>query len=287
MVTELGAERALVLLPGEGDRPEAKAIYGFETSDIWSGEIISTTVLQKALKKGQSVMLMDAPQDFELGSRQSIKTSRARSVICAPIFGSQGEVVGLLYADDRMETARFDYSTRDRLTEFGQDFSQSYQSLQQGSPVRAEEQNFAEATPFIKAAIALFLLALLWATAGVVWEGSQEPPPPSVKESVAPPPTDQSRVVAEQMLRSLQAGTFPRHLLTPTLNGRVTDSQISGWLEKRRDALAKSAVVSTSSAGSQGTATVQAGTDQPWNWTLIKRMGIGWKIDHLGGDPLP
>ncbi len=294
MVNELEAERAMVLMPESGQElPVAKAVYGFESSDIWDGEVISTGVLKKALKKGQPVMLMDAQQDFEFKSRGSVLASGARSVLCVPIKDEEDEVVGLLYADDRMEKARFDYGTRDRLVRFGEDFNQAYLQIR-----KAESQ--AQLTTAVVGytsrngswwkmfGTALVVLSLMVATGVALFQAGMDETSPSPTAGTTFRP-EELRAFTLVFLGKLKSGTFPRELVTQRFERELSESDLEGWMSQHRDPLSAASVVATRLIGVEGVATIRLaidGREVQWEWKIAFE-DESWKMDSLGGNPLP
>lgn len=135
MVTEMGAERALVVMRDEDvEQPQPVAHYGLDSTDIWDGTQISTTVLRKVFQMGEPVLVLDALGDGELNSRKSVLGGELRSILAVPVLGWGDQVEGLLYADHRARAAVFGPEDRDRLQKLACEFQVRYRSFQEPSP---------------------------------------------------------------------------------------------------------------------------------------------------------
>lgn len=203
-------------------------------------------------------------------------------------------MVGLLYADDRMEKARFDYGTRDRLIEFGEAFNRAYHALGGAGAVRTPAR-LPSATPapparpgkerlFRAAALASIVLALCWAVLGLLSQDTGQP-----EETAPASPKEQVRTVAVEVVKGLQGGHLKREFLTPRLDRELSEPRVKEWLESRKSLLSRVSVLATQAVDDRGSARVrlhQGSTAVVWQWALVKTDG-DWKIDDLGGEPLP
>lgn len=109
-VQELSPERAAVLFGGEGELEglETRASFGFNEPDrLVVSDEISKQPLRHVLNDGEPVMLMDASEDPEYAHRQSVSLAGIRSVVCVSLMDGDGDVVGLIYCDDRAKRSAF------------------------------------------------------------------------------------------------------------------------------------------------------------------------------------
>ena len=67
---------------------------------------LSHTMLQRVLREGISILASNALDEREFGNIQSVVLHGVRSVVCAPLT-SQGEVIGLIYLDNRRKIGSF------------------------------------------------------------------------------------------------------------------------------------------------------------------------------------
>jgi len=113
-------ERIFLLLEDESQpgRPRIVATRGSATSRSLPGEsdnmILSQTLLDRVLEERTAFLTEDASQDQRLLGGESIISSGTRSAMAAPLFDNE-RVIGVLYADTRDPTIRYD---RDELKAF-------------------------------------------------------------------------------------------------------------------------------------------------------------------------
>jgi putative methionine-R-sulfoxide reductase with GAF domain len=106
-----GAERAYILLLDEGGELTVRAAYN------WEGEVMrpeaavySQSVVRSTLSNGQPIVTMDAQTDTRYNQRNSVIAHVLRSIMCLPLK-LHGEIIGVLYADNRIDKARFTENT--------------------------------------------------------------------------------------------------------------------------------------------------------------------------------
>jgi GAF domain-containing protein len=112
----LKLERAITLIKIEGQW-RVGASHEISTNDFWNQAPISLGILEAAVNKREVVVLMDAGSSDEFGGRTSVVLSGLRSVACAPFIGDGGEVLALLYADNRVQTGAFSDDDGEKLQE--------------------------------------------------------------------------------------------------------------------------------------------------------------------------
>jgi type II secretory pathway component PulF len=96
-VTE--AERSVILF-GEGmEEPKVRAVLGFPSDNFWLAAPLSLTLLRNVCKTGEPVEVSDVEESPGLQAELSLVLANVRSLACAPIWSSRGNVVGLIYAD--------------------------------------------------------------------------------------------------------------------------------------------------------------------------------------------
>jgi len=73
-----------------------------------SGEdfFISRSVVERVAREGKALVTSDARQDSRFSGKTSISLYGLKSIICAPL-SSQGRILGVIYADHRIETCVF------------------------------------------------------------------------------------------------------------------------------------------------------------------------------------
>lgn len=102
------AERVLVFYDYDADDLLVpRASHGIDKLTVYTTGEISLGLLQDALAGGEPQLLVDAMQDPKFTQRTSGVLSGIRSVICCPFKDSEGNPVGLVYADHRIQKAAF------------------------------------------------------------------------------------------------------------------------------------------------------------------------------------
>lgn len=112
----LKLERAIILLKVMGAWRVGSS-HEIPTQDFWNTAPISLGILESAVETGEVVHLVDAGTSDKFGSRASVVISGIRSVACAPFLNPSGEVVALLYADNRIQQGAFSKADAETLQE--------------------------------------------------------------------------------------------------------------------------------------------------------------------------
>lgn len=100
----LKLERAVIFVKLDGSWQVSSA-HEVPTHDFWNVAPLSLGVVSSAAK-GETVNLMDAGVSA-FASRDSVLLTGIRSVVCAPYTHPNGEVMALLYADNRIDKGAF------------------------------------------------------------------------------------------------------------------------------------------------------------------------------------
>jgi adenylate cyclase len=112
------ADHCLILLrdPKSGELTpaavETRAALKNPLADKKGNIVISRTIAQRVVREGIALLVYDAQKDF--GS-DSIMMEAIRSVMCAPLSGTQG-ILGAIYADRRDLLSRFEEDDLDLLS---------------------------------------------------------------------------------------------------------------------------------------------------------------------------
>ncbi len=105
MVLEiLEADRAAVLLVGEGGALET--VVALDSAGHPLATPVPASIAQRAIDERVALLSDDAPEDQRFGGA-SIIAQQVRSAICAPLLGSDGEALGVLYVDNLTLTHRY------------------------------------------------------------------------------------------------------------------------------------------------------------------------------------
>jgi len=99
-------QRVCILLKGKGKDFEPKFIKNRADVPLESFQI-SRSILKKSVEEEVCILANDAFKDERFSGAESILTMNLRSVMCAPLV-YQGEVLGLIYLDNREKPNCFD-----------------------------------------------------------------------------------------------------------------------------------------------------------------------------------
>ena len=92
-------ERAFIVLAGQKGGPLIPLAIRTHDSTVPLNEIsISRTIVDKVIKGGKSLLIMDAMGDEQYSAQESIANLSIRSVMCSPLL-FKGEVLGMLQVD--------------------------------------------------------------------------------------------------------------------------------------------------------------------------------------------
>ena len=78
---------------------------------------ISRTVIQRIIDTGEPVLTTNAQEDPRFGGHQSIVAYNLRSILCVPLK-AKNDLIGLIYADNRIRSGIFTEAERDLLKVF-------------------------------------------------------------------------------------------------------------------------------------------------------------------------
>ncbi|MEZ4516504.1 MAG: adenylate/guanylate cyclase domain-containing protein [Chloroflexota bacterium] len=113
------AERAMLLLADEQGELSVKTARHFDhmTLDQAASAEISRTIVRQVATSGEPVVALDAQEDERFASQDSIVSYKLRSILCVPLR-TRGEIIGVLYADNRVSSGIFGDMERDALAAF-------------------------------------------------------------------------------------------------------------------------------------------------------------------------
>ncbi|MBN2388274.1 MAG: GAF domain-containing protein [Anaerolineales bacterium] len=113
-----GAERGFLMLRDGKDEMVTRVARNWEQESINPNEFaISRTVVQRVLDAAEAVVTTNAQEDPRFGGTDSIVAYNLRSIICVPLI-AKTELIGVIYADNRIRSGIFSEAERDLLTVF-------------------------------------------------------------------------------------------------------------------------------------------------------------------------
>ena len=112
------AERGFLMLRDERGEMTIRIARNWEQESINQNESsISRTVVQRVINEGEAVLTTNAREDPRFGGQESIIAFNLRSILCVPLM-VKTELIGVIYADNRIRSGIFSESERDLLIAF-------------------------------------------------------------------------------------------------------------------------------------------------------------------------
>ena len=112
------AERGFLMLRDERGEMVIRIARNWEQESINKNEFaISRTVVQRVIDGGEAILTTNAREDPRFGEQESIIAFNLRSILCVPLT-VKSELIGVIYADNRIRSGIFTESDRDLLIAF-------------------------------------------------------------------------------------------------------------------------------------------------------------------------
>jgi PAS domain S-box-containing protein len=112
------AERGFLMLRDENGALVTKLARNWEQESLDPSEFeISRTVVNRVASEGMPVLTTNAQEDPRFGGQDSIITYNLRSILCVPLK-VKDDLIGVIYADNRVRTGLFTESERNLLSAF-------------------------------------------------------------------------------------------------------------------------------------------------------------------------
>ena len=112
------AERGFLMLRDEQGEMAIRVARNWVQESINPGEFaISRTVVQRVISTGEAVLTTNAQEDPRFGGQESIVAYNLRSILCVPLK-AKSDLLGVIYADNRIRTGIFREAERDLLLVF-------------------------------------------------------------------------------------------------------------------------------------------------------------------------
>lgn len=114
-----GAERAYLMLRNhESGELVQRAARNWDRESINPGEAaISSSIVEQVARTGQPVISTNAQADDRFATHESVLAYALRSILCVPLR-RRGEIVGVMYTDNRFVDGVFTEKDRDILSAF-------------------------------------------------------------------------------------------------------------------------------------------------------------------------
>ena len=112
------AERGFLMLRDESGVMTTRIARNWEQESLNASEhAVSRTVIQRVIDTGEAILTTNAQEDPRFGGHESIIAFSLRSILCVPLK-VKNELIGVIYADNRIRTGIFSESERDLLAVF-------------------------------------------------------------------------------------------------------------------------------------------------------------------------
>lgn len=112
------AERGFLMLRDSQGQMVTRTARNWEQESINPNDsAISRTIIQRVIETGEPVLTTNALEDPRFGGHESIVAYNLRSILCVPLQ-AKTELIGVIYADNRIRTGIFNEAERDLLNVF-------------------------------------------------------------------------------------------------------------------------------------------------------------------------
>jgi PAS domain S-box-containing protein len=112
------AERGFLMLRDADGKMITHVARNWEQESINPNEFaISRTIIQRVIDSSQPILTTNAQEDPRFGGQESIVAYNLRSILCVPLT-VKGELIGVIYADNRIRSGIFKEADKELLTIF-------------------------------------------------------------------------------------------------------------------------------------------------------------------------
>ena len=112
------AERGFLMLRDDQGNMTTRVARNWEQESINPSEFaISRTIIEKVIESGEPILTTNAQEDPRFGAQESIVAFNLRSILCVPLK-VKSDLIGVIYADNRIRSGIFTENARDLLTAF-------------------------------------------------------------------------------------------------------------------------------------------------------------------------
>ncbi len=140
------AERGYIMLRDDTGELVFRVARGIDLEDMRddgsSGRVVSLSIVRQVVETGQPVLTDNASADANYNSHLSIAGFQLRSILAVPLI-LRGEVIGVVYADNRVISGLFKPADVDLLMAFA---GQAAVAIENARLIEATQQRLAEAT---------------------------------------------------------------------------------------------------------------------------------------------
>jgi len=131
------AERGFLMLRDPQGEMVTHIARNWEQESIDSSEFaISRTVVERVIESGDAILTTNAQEDPRFGNQESIVAYNLRSILCVPLK-VRSELIGVLYADNRIRSGLFGESDRELLGAFANQAALAIENARLFASIRA------------------------------------------------------------------------------------------------------------------------------------------------------
>lgn len=131
------AERGFLMLRDAQGEMVTHIARNWEQESINSSEFaISRTVVERVIESGSAILTTNAQEDPRFGNQESIVAYNLRSILCVPLK-VKSELIGVLYADNRIRAGLFAESDRELLGAFANQAALAIENARLFASIRA------------------------------------------------------------------------------------------------------------------------------------------------------
>jgi PAS domain S-box-containing protein len=139
-----GAERGFLMLKDHSDDLGIWVARNWEQESIEAADqSISRSVIHRVLSSGEAVLTTNAQEDPRFGGKESVIAYSMRSILCVPLRNREGELAGVIYADNRIRSGIFTEAERKLLSAFA---NQAAVAIENARLFESIRQTLAEVT---------------------------------------------------------------------------------------------------------------------------------------------
>ena len=138
-----GAERAFLMLKNQDEELEIRVARNWESESVASSEsALSRTIINRVALSGEPILTTDAQEDERFSAQESVVSYNLRSILCLPLL-VKDRLIGVIYADNRIQSGIFTEKERDLLVDFA---NQAAIALENARLFESVRQTLAEVT---------------------------------------------------------------------------------------------------------------------------------------------
>jgi PAS domain S-box-containing protein len=138
-----GAERGFLMLRDEQGEMITRVARNWSQESIKSSEAAtSRTIVQRVIETGEAIVTTNAQEDQRFSGQASVVALSLRSILCVPLM-VKSQLIGVIYADNRIRTGIFSESEKDLLAAFS---NQAAVAIENARLFTSLRQSLAEVT---------------------------------------------------------------------------------------------------------------------------------------------